>query len=367
MKKLNICLISLTIFPDNLSGASRVVRSLFEYLRNKGHNVKLLTGKWTRDLKDPDIIQFKIIKKRFLWFPQFNIKVARFLRKYNFDIIHGDGAKGTLPIILANKKKFISTIHDLGPFETKFTKIPIEKLFIKYVASKATSIITVSNFIKNQFHLYMPKISPEKIHAIYNGIDDTFKPYPDAAEILKRRLGIEGPVLLYIGRIAHYKDVGNIILAYNIVKKKINNLNLVIGGTPDFMMEKQYFEWRQRYKDIYFVGYIPEEEVAHYYSMADIFITYSFASEGFGLTPVEAIACGTPVICSSILVFKEILQDSAIFVPIKNPELLASEIINLLEDENRRNDLIQKAQKFIKRYTWDVVGQNLEKIYQKLI
>ena len=46
MKKLNICLISLTIFPDNLSGASRVVRSLFEYLRNKGHNVKLLTGKW---------------------------------------------------------------------------------------------------------------------------------------------------------------------------------------------------------------------------------------------------------------------------------------------------------------------------------
>ena len=74
----------------------------------------------------------------------------RFLRKNKFDIIHGDGAKGCLPIILSHQKKFISTIHDLGPFETKFTYIPIEKILIKFITGRATYITTVSNFITFQ-------------------------------------------------------------------------------------------------------------------------------------------------------------------------------------------------------------------------
>lgn len=367
MTKLNICIVSLTVFPDNTSGASRVVRSLFEYLRNQGHNVKLITGKWNVNLKDPDIIQVKIIRKRFLWFPQFNLKVARFLRKNKFDIIHGDGAKGSLPIILSNQKKFISTIHDLGPFETKFTKIPIEKILIKFIARKATRITTVSNFIRKEFKYYLPKVKSDKIYTLYNGIDQNFRPYPDEARKLKEKLRINGPVLLYLGRIAPYKDVGNIIRAYKIAKKKINNLNLIIGGTPDFAMEKQYLEWKKENEEIYFVGFIPEEQMPYYYTMGDIFITYSFASEGFGLTPVESIACGTPVICSSILAYREVLQDNAIFVPIKAPELLAKQIINLLEDDKKRTNLIQKAETFIKRYSWDVVGKNLEEIYENML
>ena len=67
MKRLNICLVSLTVFPDNTSGASRVVRSLFEYLKKQGHDVKLITGNWNIKLKDPDIIQVKIIIRRFFW------------------------------------------------------------------------------------------------------------------------------------------------------------------------------------------------------------------------------------------------------------------------------------------------------------
>ncbi len=367
MKKLNICLVSLTVFPDNTSGASRVVRSLFDYLKKQGHNVKLITGKWNVNLNDPDIIQLKIFRKRFLWFPQFNIKVVQFLRKNKFHIVHGDGAKGSLPILLSNKKKFISTIHDLGPFETQFTRIPIEKILIKYIARKATIIATVSNFIKKQFNMYMPKLNPNKIFTIYNGIDDNFKPCPEAAKKLKEKLGLTGPVLLYIGRIAPYKDVGNIILAYNEAKKKIPDLNLVIGGTPDFVMEKQYLEWKQEYKDILFLGFLSEAEMPYYYTMADIFITYSYASEGFGLTPVEAIACGVPVICSSILAYKEILQDNAIFVPIKKPDKLAEEIVKLLVDVEKRKNLVLKAQKFIKKYTWDEVGKNLEKLYETIL
>jgi len=364
MQKLNICLVSLAFAPDKERSG---FEGIFDYLKKQGHNVKLITGKWNIELKDPDIIQVDIIRKRFLWVPQFIFKVVKYIRSHEFDIIHGNGPKGTLPIILSNKKNFITTIHDLGPFESKFTKIPLEQLIFKLAVKKAKYIITVSNSSKNGIKHFIPRVNINKIFKIYNGINDKFKPYPKKARELKNTLNIEGPVVLYLGRIANYKGVEDIIQAYRIVKKKISNLNLLIAGKPDFKMEKEYLKWKKQYKDIYFLGYIPEEDVPIYYSLADIFINYSFAAEGFGFTPLEALACGTPVICSALTPFKEVLQDNAIFLPPKSPKLLAIEIENLIEDKNKRIELVENSQYLLKKYTWDSVGQKLEKIYTKLL
>ncbi|MFX1406009.1 MAG: glycosyltransferase family 4 protein [Promethearchaeota archaeon] len=365
MEKLKICLISLKFPPDDKDGEAQVFREYYDFLRSKGHNVTVITGKWKKKLKDPNIIQINIIRKRFLWIPQFNFKVALFLikNKSNFDIIHGNGPKGTFPIILANVKKFISTIHDLGHFETNFYKIPIAKILLRYIAKRSTYITTVSEFVKKEFKYFIPQVDNNKIFNFFNGIDKKFKPYPNEAMKLRNKLNIEGPVLLYIGRIAPYKGVEYIIKAFQIAKAEIPNLNLVIGGLPDYSMEKSYYQWKNSYKDIRFVGFISDEELAFYYSMGDVFITYSHASEGFGLTSIEAIACGTPVICSSIMVFREILQDNAIFVPPKNSKLLAEEIINLLKNKELRESLISKSHNYIQKYRWDIIGNKLEKLY----
>lgn len=367
MKKLNICLVTLKLPPDSQDGEANVFRAYYNYLIKQGHNVKVLTGKWNIKLKDPNIKQINLISKRFFWIPQFNFQVARYLMEHKdeFDIIHGNGPKGTFPIILSNQRRFISTIHDLGRFETKFSTIPIEKILIKYIVQRATYITTVSEFVKKEFKHFIPKINPNKIHNFYNGIDEKFKPYPLEAQQLKAKLNIKGPVILYIGRIATYKGVVDIISAYKLARNKVNNLNLIIGGLPDYSMKKTYQEWKQLYKDINFVGFIPENEIPYYYTMGDIFITYSYASEGFGLTPIEAIACGTPVICSSLKVFYEVLQDKAIFVPPRSPKLLADEILRLLKNKPFRDNLIKEGQEFIKRYRWDVIGKKLEKLYYR--
>jgi glycosyltransferase involved in cell wall biosynthesis len=363
MEKLNLCLVSLTIAPDSQDGAGKAFRGMFDYLRKQGHNIKLITGKWNIDLKDPDIIQFNLIQKRFLWAPQFMFKAVKYLNNHDFDILHGNGPKGTLPIILSNKKNFITTIHDLGPFETTFTKIPYEKNLIRLAVRKASLITTDSEFIKKEIKYFMPKVDIDKIITHYLSIGEKFVPYTKEADRLKEKLKIDGPVLLYIGRIAFYKGVDDIITAYKIAKKEIPDLNLVVGGTPDFQMEKKYEEWKTQYSDIHFVGFVEEKILPYYYSMGDVFVTYSFASEGFGLTPIEAIACGTPVICSSMSAYKEILQDNAIFVSPRSPHRLAKEIIKVLRDEERTNNLIKQAQKFIKRYSWKSVGEKLEKLY----
>jgi len=363
MKKLDICLISLTVFPDKTDGESKVIRALFDYLRGKGHQVKLITGKWELDLQHPDIIQVDLVTKRFLWLPQFIFKVSKYLRHNQFDIIHANSPKATLPVILARKKNFISYIHDLGTFEFRLTNIPMEKYLTKFVTKKAKLITTVSKSVKQQFKTFMPKTNLNKIYNLYNGIDERFKPYPNEAKELKEKLKLKGPVLLYIGRITPYKGVEDIIEAYKMAKNEIPDLNLVIGGKPDFSMEKPYKEWLQKHKDVNFVGFIPDKEVPYYYTMADMFLTYSNASEGFGLTPAEAIACGTPVICSSLNVFKEVLEDNAVFVSPKNPDLLSKEIIGLLKDTSKQQDIVKKGQSFIKKYSWDAVGKRLEEVY----
>ncbi len=367
MDKLDICLVSLTFAPDTQDGAAKFFRGIYNYLKNQGHNVKVITGKWNFKLSDPNIYQINILRRRFFWFPQFNLRVIKYLRRNKFDIIHGNSPKGALPIILANQKDFISTIHDLGPFETLFTKIPIEKLIIKIVSQKSRFLTTCSDSIKKEITYYIPKVNIDNIFNLYSAIEEKYKPLPNKAQKLKEKLKIKGPVLLYLGRIAKYKGVDDIIKAYKKAKKEIPDLTFVMGGKPDFYMEKNYHEWKQKYDDICFVGFVPDKDMATYYSMGDIFVTYSYASEGFGLTPIEAIACGTPVICSSLKAYREVLKDNAIFVPPKNPHLLAREIVKLLNNEDQRKILISKAQEFVKRYTWEAVGKKLENVYNKFL
>ncbi|MHA1669674.1 MAG: glycosyltransferase family 4 protein [Promethearchaeota archaeon] len=367
MKKLKICLISLTFSPDSQDGAAKFITGIYRYLKKKGHDVKVITGKWNIDLKDPDITQVKLIRKSYFWLPQFIFKVKKIMRTSNFDIVHLNGPKALTPFLFSNQKKFLSTIHDLGPIETKFSSIPIEKKLIKQLIKRASIITTCSDFVRHQIKQIFPKTNIDKIFNLYSAIESKFVPHPSEGLILKRKMKLNGPVLLYIGRIASYKGVPDIIKAFRRAKQQIKNLELVIGGTPDFSMKKTYDEWIQKYPDIRFIGFVNADEIPIYYSMADIFITYSYASEGFGLTPIEAIACGTPVICSSLKVFKEVLGDNAIFVPPRRPDMLAKEIINLIKDDAKRQKLIESSSSYIKRFSWDSVGQKLEEIYNNFL
>ena len=366
MKKLNICLVSLAVSPDKQDGSTKFIKGLFNYLKSKENfNVKLITAKWNYRIHDPDIIQINIIKRSYFWMPHFIIKVYKLLKKHKFDIIHGNGPKGSLPLLFLRKhKEFITTLHDLGPYQTEFSKIPLEKYLFKQVAKKAKFITTCSESIKREINQYLPIVNMNKIFNLYSAIETRFKPHPEEASKLKARMGITGPIILYVGRIASYKGVDDIISAYKLAKKLIPDLNLIIGGKPDFFMKKFYEEWKHKYDDIYFLGFISDNELPIYYSMADIFVNYSNAGEGFGLTLIEAIACGTPVICSSLSAFREVLQDNAFFIPPNTPSILAKEMIKLIKNEELRTNLVKKAQTYIKRYSWESVGKDLEKVYQ---
>ena len=365
MKKLKICHVSLAVYPDKRDGAAYFCRGLFDTLKKRGHEITFLTVKWGDGFDDPDIHTIQVPNSRFLWLVKFITKYRKFLKTHDFDIIHGSGSRGSLPIMFTGKP-YISTIYDLGPFEANFTKIPIMKWIERKNAQKASEIITISDISKQGIVDYMGAQN-DKIHNVYCAYDPTFQPQPKRAEKVKKKLGIEGPIIFYVGRIAFYKGVEDIIKAFYSAKKKIPDLKLVVGGKPTIKMQKVYEQWKVDYPEVNFVGMLDGEFLPTYYTMADLFVTYSYASEGFGITPVEALACGTPVVCSAMPAYEEILEDHAIFVEPQRPDLLADAFIDFFKNKELYDEKIPKAQEFIQKYTWDGVTDRVEEVYQKYL
>ncbi|WP_371803528.1 glycosyltransferase family 4 protein [Candidatus Lokiarchaeum ossiferum] len=362
MEKKKICIISLGVFPDHKDGAAKLIRGLFDSLKARGHEVTMLTGQWEDGFSDPNIIAFKIPKSRLFWVPSFYRKVRKYLKNNHFDIIHTNGSRGYLPLTFS-KHKFITSIHDLGPFEADFVKIPVLKWLERRNAQKSESILTISNIIKEGIVEFMG-VAEDKITTVYCGYDTEFHPRMDERDKIRANLNISGPTIYYVGRIAFYKGVDHIIEAFKEAKKEIKDLNLVIGGKPTLKMRPIYEQWKQKYPEVHFIGIVKEEDMASYYSMADVFVTYSYAAEGFGITPIEAIACGTPVICSTMPAYQEILQDNAIFVERQRPDLLAKAFVNFFQTPDKSQEMLVKASEYIKKYTWDAVTDRVENVYQ---
>ena len=276
-----------------------------------------------------------------------------------------NGSRGSLPVMLS-KKPYLTHIHDVGTFQASFTKIPGLKYMEKKNAQKAEHIMCCAESARLEISKYM-EVPAEKITSVSSAIDPSFKPQPSRAAELKSELGIDGPVIYFVGRIAFYKGVDDIIKAFYNAKQQIPDLNLIVGGKPTLKMEPKVAQWKEKYPEVHFAGMIPDELMPAYYTMADAFITYSYASEGFGLTPVEALSCKTPVICSTLPAYREVLQEYATFVEPQRPALLSEAIVSNLRNDDEVRQKVEDAQDFIQRYTWPEVGDRVEAVYQNYL
>lgn len=360
---MRIGIVTLAVYPDSKDGSAKYIRGLFDALKARGHEVKLFAAKWGEGADDPDIHFVEVPQSRIYWVPKYMKGIKKLLKSEQFDIIQANGSRGAIPVISA-KKPYIGLIHDVGPFETEFTKIPVVRWLEKLNAKKAQKIITNSQITKEGIIHYM-KGDPEKIKVVYCGYDSFLKPEPEEGKKLRERYGIspDAKLIYYVGRVAEYKGIDQIIQAFYEARKKIPNLTLVVGGKPTFKMKEKYQQWIQQFPEVKFIGMVPDEQMAAHYSMADVFCTYSFASEGFGITPIEAIACGLPVICSDLPAYKEILQDNAIFVEKNRPDLLTKAFIEYFNNSSLKQRIMKNAADHIKKYTWENVAELVEKVY----
>lgn len=302
--------------------------------------------------------------KRLLWRYIF---LPKKLKTLELDIVHDPCGISIISFDIPFKK--VITIHSL--MSIFYPKYNIGgwlayKLFGKKI-SKADRVITVSKFLKQELIKYL-KVPEEKIKVIYNGKDEKFKPV-DQEEIaeIKQRYNLDSSFILYVGVLQPLKNIPTLIKAYYKLKKKGIKHKLVIAGGKGWMYKEIFriIEKLNLQKEIIFTGHVPNDELPKLYAAADLFVFPSIY-EGFGMPPLEAMACGTPVITSDRGALPEVVGDAGIMVNPYDVDELANEMYRVLNDDSLKKDMIKKGLKRAKMFSWEKCAKEVLKVYEEL-
>ncbi len=286
------------------------------------------------------------------------------------DIYHGPDF--TLPP-LSKKVRKIVTIHDLAFLEHPEYAVPSLAAYLNKVVPEAVAaadvVATVSHEVGRTLvkHFQTPQ---EKLTVIPNGVGAHFRRITDPILLgaTQHKFNLKTPLVLAVGTLEPRKNhIGLIKAFYKAQQKKNGPAMLAIAGGQGWMYEetKQLVSELKLDKKVRFLGRVTDLELVTLYSMADIFAFPSFF-EGFGVPPIEAMACGAPVITSNISALPEVAEDAALLVDPYDIDALADALTRLTEDTSLREELRQKGYLRAKQYTWAISARKMLTVYQKL-
>ena len=241
---------------------------------------------------------------------------------------------------------------------------------MKKAVSRADVIFTVSKFSKEEIVKYLD-VDPRKIVVFYNGVDlQTYRTDldPEAVAEAKRRAGLPEDYLLYLGTLEPRKNIERLIGAYAQVKAVRPDLpKLVLAGRKGWMYDTIFarVEALGLAEDVIFTGYVEKEDVPLLMAGAQVFLFPSLY-EGFGMPPLEAMACGTPVLTSSVSSLPEVVGDCAVTVDPFSEEAIAEGLLRLTDDEALRRDLSVRGAKRAARFTWEHSAERACRVFEKL-
>jgi len=300
------------------------------------------------------------------------VNIPNILNGKDIDIYHVPQNGVGLPI--EKKCPFIITLHDTIPIHMPETVgdryLEIFTTKMKSIVDNSDGIITVSEFSKEDISrdFNYPK---EKIFVTYLASENIYKPIDKsiASSILKKQYSLSNNYILYVGGFSPRKNILGLIKAYSKLPKNIREShNLVIAGNKgkSYELYKKCAEEYNVDNHVIFPGFISMEYMPYLYNAASLFVYPSFY-EGFGLPPIEAMACGVPVIASNVTSIPEILADAAILFNPNDINELSSKLYEVLMDENIKQELIHKG--FIKNnsLSWEKTALDTLKAYKSIL
>lgn len=296
------------------------------------------------------------------------------IRSFNLDLMHFPHFN--VPLFYTGK--FIVTIHDLilvhFPTIRNSTLHPIiyklkfwaYQAVIKNAIYRSNRIIAVSEFTKKDILTRYRKIPPEKIQVTYEACEDYCMLCPNKDEEILSRYGIMKPYLLYVGNAYPHKNLERLVSAFSDLLGIKKDIRLVlVGGMDYFYSRLKDFTGQRNVGNVIFPGYVPDHDLDVLFHNAAAYVFPSLY-EGFGLPPLEAMAKGAPVISSDHPCMKEILEGSALYFNGRDLRSITSCMEKILDDEELRNNLIEKGYAQTKKYSWKKMSQATLGIYQSV-
>jgi glycosyltransferase involved in cell wall biosynthesis len=244
------------------------------------------------------------------------------------------------------------------------------KPMLSLAARKADHIITISDFSKTQIVEHLG-ISPDKISTIHCGVNGQFNGVgrTEAMAKVEEVLQIRAPYILCVGNLKPHKNVSVLLQAFAALRRR-NAIphNLLILG-DDKTWRRSLLQECERLKIAEFVHFIPHvssQLLPKVYEAADLLVMPSRV-EGFGLPVLEAMASGTPVVCSRAASLPEVAQDAALYFDPSSPEELEQEIERLANSEVLQHRLRETGLKRAKELTWQSAVQKHMQVYERFL
>jgi glycosyltransferase involved in cell wall biosynthesis len=268
----------------------------------------------------------------------------------------------------------VATIHDLA-FEhhpETFTRRGSwqMKLTVRRTARRAARVATVSEFSREDL-LRTYRLSPEKVVVTYNGVEPRFQPIPEdprEAASVRERWGIAGPYILALGSLQPRKNLPRLIRAYGALRRRHPRINhqLVIAGRDLWLtgeIHRQVAEepWA---REIVRTGYVPDEALPALYRNADLLVYPSFF-EGFGLPPIEAMACGVPVVTSQVGSLPEVCGEAAAWIDPYDEASIERVIFEVLTSPTRQASMRAAGLEQARRFDWQQTAHRTLALYRE--
>ena len=272
---------------------------------------------------------------------------------------------------LAGAGRLIVTVHDLAwrqlPADYPLDQRLRHRLWMRMAARRADRIVTVSATTRGHLVELEPSVSG-RVSVISPGVDDAFfreAPLQDCRRV-RERYGLEGPYILAVGTFHPRKNLPALVDGFD--RFRAGNAGrvqlLLAGGAGDDSDRVRERARSSRHRDdIVLAGYVPREDLPALYSDADLFALPS-RQEGFGIPPLEAMACGTPALVADLPIFREVCGDAAFLVEASDPGAIATGIATARRGAVGTTDRIARGRERARRYRWENSALQLRDLFR---
>ena len=348
MYKRNKIIVNCRFLTQNLTGVQRFAIEISKQLRNvMGDQILIVSPKKIMHYDIANELKVQVIgfNSGHLW-EQIDLPLYLNSNHSNSLLLN---LANTGPLFYSNK---IITLHDIAyerfssSFSWRFSSF--YKIIVPRLLNNCKHIFTVSNFSKEEISLFY-NIPKDNISVVYNAVSDIFK--------LSKKNNNQ-KYILAVSSITPHKNFNNLIKAYNILKG--DSVKLVLVGSSGMSFNNVEIDKKDN-KNIIFKGRVSDNELTDLYTNAICFIHPSLY-EGFGIPPLEAQSCGTPVISSNAASLPEIGMDSFLYFDPNNIDDIAEKIELLIHNKALQKELTAKGFKNIKRFSWITSARKIQEI-----
>ncbi len=359
---MHIAIDARMIRPGTMHGIARYVFNLLrELVRiNSAHKLSVFVSADSPLLSCDFRSDLNIVVCKAPWISiREHFEIPLLLKKMKVDLFHA-------PSYVApyyTHCKMVMTIHDLNHLVLPQFYTPLHQLYYRFIVIKcikrSEAILTVSQFSKREIinHLNMGE---KKIFVTYNGVSNRYGPVEDKLyrEYVRDIYELPEEFILCVSNNKPHKNINLLVRGYCQADL---NLPLVLASP----VSQEAIETAECYGKkhlLYFTKFIDEEHLPAVYSMTKLFV-FPSTYEGFGLPPLEALACGTPVVVSRSSSLPEVVGDQAIFTDPYDYREIAEALKTGVNNESRRQELIKKGPAHAKMFRWETMAADTLAIY----